>query len=163
MDDAPSIKDINELLSYLDSSSYNTEVTNDNVEAAAKFSVDSIVDSENNLRVAEMEKLIKRLIPYSKSSQGSTSQIAHERGKLMAMIPSPIICNHGSWRLFFTTAPSDLYDSRFYDVVNSPISESSVESWGSCHIKVSLLLITYSFILLDHIPHFTDSQFSGCR
>ena len=148
MDDAPSIKDINELLSYLESSSYGTEDSNDKVEATVKSTADSPVDSENYQRVAEMEKLIKRLIPYSKSLQGSTSQIAYERGKLMAMIPSPIICNHGSWRLFFTTAPSDLYDSRFYDVVNSPINESSVESWGSRHIKVSSQLITYSLFYM---------------
>ena len=57
----------------------------------------------------------------------------------MAMLPSPIICNYGSWRLFFTTAPADLYESRFYDVVGSPISDSSIESWGARHIKVTLL------------------------
>ena len=62
MDDAPSIKDINELLSYLDSSSYSTEVTNDNVEAAAKFSVDSIVDSENNGKVNKMNNSVFQII-----------------------------------------------------------------------------------------------------
>lgn len=48
----------------------------------------------------------------------------------MAMIPSPIICNYGSWRLFFTTAPADLYDSQISDVVGSPITQSSIDSWG---------------------------------
>ena len=60
MDDAPSIKDINELLSYLESSSYGTEDSNDKVEAAVKATADSIVDSENYQQVAEMEKVNKK-------------------------------------------------------------------------------------------------------
>lgn len=160
-DDAPNIKDINELLSYLDSTRNSSDVTNDNVGSAVNSTIDPMVTFEDNNRVIEMEKLIKRLIPYSKSLQGSTSHIAYERAKLMAMIPSPIICNHGSWRLFFTTAPADLYDSRFYDVVNSPISESSLESWSVRHTKVILLSITFLRLLFDDIYHYSDSQFSG--
>lgn len=137
-DDTPNIKDINELLSYLDVTK-NTEVNNDNVGAADHLIADPVGNSEAINRATEMEKLIKRLIPYSNALQGTTSQIAYERGKLMAMLPSPIICNYGSWRLFFTTAPADLYESRFYDVVGSPISDSSIESWGARHIKVTLL------------------------
>ena len=32
--------------------------------------------------------------------------------------------------LLFTTAPANLYDSRFHDVVGSPITQSSIDSWG---------------------------------
>ena len=94
IDESSNIKDINELLSYLDVSHVNgTEGEN--------VMVDPFRNGESISRVNEIEKLSKRLIPYSKSLQGSTSQIAYERGKLMAMIPSPIICNYGSWFIIY--------------------------------------------------------------
>ena len=57
----------------------------------------------------------------------------------MAMIPSPIINKLGLWRLFFTVAPADLYDCRFFEVVQSQINDSSPEYWDSRLIKVIIL------------------------
>ena len=107
IDASPNIKDINELLLYLDASNTASDVHTDNDVLHENLSVDPSRTAESNNRVTEMEKLIKRLIPYSKSLQGSTSQIAYERRKLMAMIPSLIICNYDSWRLFYTAAPAE--------------------------------------------------------
>ena len=76
-----------------------------------------------------MQQLMRRLIPYSQSLQGSVSHICHERNKLMAMIPSPIINNLGMWRLFFAVAPADMFDNIFYEVVQSPIFDNTIESW----------------------------------
>ena len=74
----------------------------------------------------------------------------------MAMIPSPIICNYGSWRSFFTTAPADLYESRFFDVVASPITNSSIDSWAIRDEKVCffvqalrVLCITLLFLTMS--------------
>ena len=55
------------------------------------YTVGSTLVSSNKVHELEMQKLIKRLIPYSLSLQGSISYIAFERAKLMAMISSPII------------------------------------------------------------------------
>lgn len=130
MDESPNIKDVNELLSYLDTSNNGDEVLTNLNGVTHSLSSDPLRNAESRNRVAEMEKLIKKLIPYSQSLQGSSSQIVYERGKLMAMISTPIICNYGTWRLFFTKAPADLYESRLYDVVSSRITGSSIESWG---------------------------------
>lgn len=119
---APTIKEINELLAYLD---VNDQQRNDISEhiGVSETSTDQCSNEK------QMQKLIQRLVPYSNSLQGTISHIAYERAKLMAMIPSPIIRHTGSWRLFFTVAPADLYDSRFYEVVGSPIIDSSMTSW----------------------------------
>lgn len=132
----PTIKDINELLSFLENSDAVRTSELPNVINITDGSYVSNINPEVNIRYSEIEKLIKRIIPYSKSLLGSMTHIAYERGKLMAMIPSSIILNDGSWRLFLTNAPADLYESRFYDVVESPIIESSVESWSARFNKV---------------------------
>ena len=156
IDASPNIKDINELLSYLDVSNTGGDVRNGNDVLHENLNVEPSSNGESTNRVTEMEKLIKRLIPYSKSLQGSTSQIAYERGKLMAMIPSPIICNYGSWRLFFTTAPADLYESRFFDVVASPITNSSIDSWALREEKVcvfcsSTTCFVFNFTFFNYV------------
>lgn len=121
LDEAPSISDMNNLLQYLnpDISSLPQTIRHGNVE----FSANNKHDEK------EMQKLIRRLVPYSQSLQGSAPHIAFERTKLMAMIPSPVINKHGLWRLFFTVAPADLYESRFFEVVFCPITDSRVETW----------------------------------
>jgi hypothetical protein len=70
-----------------------------------------------------MQKLVKRLVSYSKSLQVTAPHIAYERSKL--------ISDGGDWRYFFTTAPADLYDNRLYDVVQSPYSLLSYKSAGA--------------------------------
>ena len=156
-DISPKVKDINDLLSYLN----NDVVVSD-------VGISSIINNHDDLltvapyiqtelRISEIEKLIKRLVPYSKSLQGTMSHIQYERGKLMAMIPSPIITNNGSWRLFFTNAPSDVYESRFFDIVTTPITDSSVESWNSRKEKVCLLFM-FIFLVVSNFSHqFADS------
>ena len=137
-DNPPKIKDVNELLKYLgeDAVSNDTgisDILNNRIGNCGEESL-----SQTEFRISEIEKLIKRLVPYSKNLQGSMSHILYERGKLMAMIPSPIITNNGNWRLFFTNAPSDLFESRFYDVVATPICDGSLVSWNLRQQKVSL-------------------------
>ena len=125
----PNISDMNNLLLYLDKSSQSGHQISPTNEIPANNLVqgDNILINKHDEK--EMQNLIKRLIPYSQSLQGSVTHIAYERIKLMAMIPSPIINNIGMWRLFFTVAPADLYENRFYELVQSPIMESCVESW----------------------------------
>ena len=41
--------------------------------------------------------------------------------------------------IIFTVAPADLYDSRFFEVVQSHIKDSSPEYWDSRVIKVIIL------------------------
>jgi hypothetical protein len=124
-EEPPNISDINDLLSYLGKPVNQDDLTSDKVS----FSQRTAESTENLCNEREMVKLIKRLIPYSKSLQGSAPHIAYERAKLMAMIPSPIISKEGLWRLFFTVAPADLFENRFYEVVQSPITDISLDSW----------------------------------
>ena len=93
----PNISDINKLLNYLEESissavdSYgSTNVISDASTNALPFKHDE----------REMQKLTKRLIPYSQSLQDTATHISYERTKLMAMIPSPIINKLGLWRVF---------------------------------------------------------------
>lgn len=125
----PNICDINHLLAYLE----DTVVNDYNVPAlklgrSSETSTDGL--SNNQYDEREMLKLIKRLIPYSQSLQGTVTHIMYERAKLMAMIPSPIINRVGLWRLFFTVAPADLYECRFFEVVQAPISDFTTAFWN---------------------------------
>ena len=124
LEQTPNISDMNNLLQYLTppNSGFSTGYGNDSC-----YSPSSLDFTKHNEK--EMQKLVRRLIPYSQSLQGSAPHIAYERTKLMAMIPSPIINKFGSWRLFFTVAPPDLYESRFFEVVHSPVIDSSNISW----------------------------------
>ena len=126
----PNISDINNLLSYLVDTSESIQLNCKNVgpDYINKVLKDNPIGNKHDEK--EMQKLIRRLIPYSQSLQGSVTHISHERNKLMAMIPSPIINNLGMWRLFFTVAPAGMFENRFYEVVQSPICDNSVESWG---------------------------------
>lgn len=137
LEEAPSISDMNNLLHYLNpaTSSDLRSVSSGNVKISANNKHDE----------QEMQRLIRRLVPYSQSLQGTAPHIAHERTKLMAMIPSPIINKFGLWRLFFTVAPADLYESRFFEVVYSPITDSTAEFWAERSEKVrSFNLFLYS-------------------
>ena len=97
---------------------------------SSNVSSDTVMNSSmHKYDEKEMQKLIKRLIPYSQSLQGTATHIAYERTKLMTMIPSPIINKLGLWRLYFTVAPADLYESRFFELVQSQITDHSIEFW----------------------------------
>ena len=94
LEQTPNISDMNNLLHYLTppNSGFSTGYGNDSC-----YSSSSLDYTKHNEK--EMQKLVRRLIPYSQSLQGSAPHIAYERTKLMAMIPSPIINKFGSWRL----------------------------------------------------------------
>ena len=153
----PNISDINNLLSYLVDTSESSQLNCNNVgpDYINKVLKDNPIG--NNHDEKEMQKLIRRLIPYSQSLQGSVTHISHERNKLMAMIPSPIINNLGMWRLFFTVAPADMFENRFYEVVQSPICDNSVESWGLRTEKVITFFYYFfrkGFFLLNNLISF---------
>jgi hypothetical protein len=125
----PNIGDINNLLGYLVHTSEISEPNSHNIGSDSVNEVLNLNPSGNKYDEKEMQKLMRRLIPYSQSLQGSVTHICHERNKLMAMIPSPVINNLGMWRLFFTVAPADMFENRFYEVVQSPIFDNTIESW----------------------------------
>lgn len=134
---APTVGEIIKLISYLEETE-NTSIDTENINITmTQNNFQNIVDNDINTRnieninnEKEMQKLMQRLIPYAKSLQGTAPHIAHERSKLMAMIPSPIINDHGVWRYFFTTAPADLYENRLYEVIQSPITDDNISSWN---------------------------------
>jgi hypothetical protein len=134
-EEPPNISDINQLLSYLGGPINQGVVSGDNESTTQQPISTESTDANYNER--EMQKLINRLIPYSKSLQGTAPHIAYERAKLMAMIPSPIISKLGLWRLFFTVAPADLFENRFYEVVQSPITDNTPASWQERVNKVT--------------------------
>ena len=87
IEQAPSISDMNNLLHYLDPAIVSPSiVVSENIGNVLGYNK----HDEN-----EMQKLIRRLVPYSQSLQGTAPHIAYERTKLMAMIPSHIINKHG--------------------------------------------------------------------
>jgi hypothetical protein len=132
----PTINDIKKLLSYLEATDVgdlNQPLLNRNMRergvpiAEYNENTSSTTAAQND---KDIQKLIKRLVPYSKSLQGTAPHIAYERTKLMAMISSQIISDLGNWRYFFTTAPADLYDNRLYEVVQSSITDNSSDAWN---------------------------------
>jgi hypothetical protein len=149
-DSLPSISDINNLLNYLDGSSVSSpSVIDNNIQPMSNSTTPHNVSDgfscpeslSNKFDEREMQKLIKRLIPYSQSLQGTSIHISHERIKLLAMIPSPIINKYGNWRLFFTLAPADLHENRFYELVQCPVVDNSEESWNDRTKKVCIFLM----------------------
>ena len=153
----PNVKDINDLLNYLEDnvSRADLEILSSIDRSPSSTIPNFSTDSLN--RTAEIEKLIKRLVPYSKNLQGSITHITYERSKLMAMIPSPIILNSGTWRLFFTNAPADLYENRFFEVVCSPITDSNPQAWLLRRNNVSYCINIHIFFGIYLI------KFSYCR
>ena len=133
LEEVPNISDINNLLNYLEESLVSAQETLKSSNVSSDTAMNKLSDKYDE---REMQKLIKRLIPYSQSLQGTATHIAYERTKLMAMIPSPIINKLGLWRLFFTVAPADLYESRFFELVQSQITDHSIEFWDSRVNKV---------------------------
>lgn len=145
VDEPPTISDVKNLLSILRESVSNG-CENIDVRNVCSAAVTSSIVPKFEER--EMQKMIKRLIPYSQSLQGTATHISYERAKLMAMIPSPIINKLGCWRLFFTMAPADMYESRFYEIVNGAITDACFLSWNGRIEKVVLLLIIFYFLFL---------------
>lgn len=141
IDQPPTISDVRNMLDILQQS------------VSAGHDVGNVMRTEvaestlNKYDEFEMQKMIRRLIPYSQSLQGTATHISYERAKLMAMIPSPIINNKGLWRLFFTVAPADLYESRFFEIVESLITDHNTAFWDERIEKVltSFGLIIYVF------------------
>ena len=135
---APSIGEINSLLEYL----------------RIPPSISGSGTSAQIHDEREMQQLIKRLIPYSQSLQGTPTHIAYERVKLMAMIPSPIINKIGAWRLFLTLSPADKYENRLFELVLSTVTDDSQDAWQSRTEKV------FPYFLFSFFPFFLFSFFS---
>jgi hypothetical protein len=135
----PTVGDINNLRQYLDSTN-NINVSGKNLTVSQ--SITSNDGYEKNIGTPkidekEMLKLIHRLVPYSKSLQGTALHIAFERSKLMAMLPSPIMKKSGNCRWFLTMAPSDRYENRTIEVIQDSIVDDSVLSWDQRTNKVN--------------------------
>lgn len=88
-----------------------------------------------------IKKLIKRLVPYSSGLQGTKMHIMHERAKLMAMLPSPVITNENAWRYFITFAPADVYDPRLYDITIDEKLTDKEPQWPERQQKVQFFFL----------------------
>jgi hypothetical protein len=125
-DKLPTVRDINNLLVHLKNTNESGQPEVNNRE--------KIVSPQSNEH--EMQKLIQRLVPYSRSLQGTAPHIAFERTKLMAMIPSPIMKKIGSCRWFLTMAPSDKYENRTTEVIQDAIIDDSFSAWEQRTLQV---------------------------
>jgi hypothetical protein len=128
-DKLPTVRDINNLLVYLNNTNESGQPISNNVNNREKISLPLSNDNE-------MQKLIQRLVPYSRSLQGTAPHIAFERTKLMAMIPSPIMKKIGSCRWFLTMAPSDKYENRTIEVIQDAIIDDSSTAWERRTLQV---------------------------
>lgn len=113
IDLAPTVGEINEVIDFFQRNNSQT--------------IDNIIDDDSTPEA--IRKLINRLVPYSKSLQGTKMHIMHERAKLMAMLPSPLITTDNTWRYFITFAPADVYDPRLYDITIDERMNQVVPSW----------------------------------
>ena len=110
----PIVGDINNLLLYLNScnvamdSAHNKNVSEGHTHNVVDRTIKTVPISNEK----ETQRLIQRLVPYCQSLSGTALHIAHERTKLMAMIPLPIIKKIGSCRWLLIMAPSDKYENR---------------------------------------------------
>ena len=135
----PTVGDINNLRHYLDSTN-NINVSEKNITESENIAINDGYDKINGtpkFDEKEILKLIQRLVPYSKSLQGTALHIAFERSKLMAMLPSPIMKKNGNCRWFLTMAPSDRYENRTIEVIQDNIIDDSVFSWDQRTNKVN--------------------------
>jgi hypothetical protein len=123
VDSEPIVAEIETLLSYLE----NNNVL-ENVIDREGGSPDVERLSRDEIIQDQMEKLMKRLIPYSKYLQGTPMQILHEKAKLMALLPSPIVAKDGTWRWFSTLAPADVFENRLFEIL-AEVSENDGYDW----------------------------------
>lgn len=138
---APTIGDINSLLLYLNKTHDGTDSENlierSDEQRPAVDVQHSAISASTKCYEQEMQRLIQRLVPYSQSLQGTAPHIAHERTKLMAMLPSPIMKRNGSCRWFLTMAPSDKYENRTIEVIQDAIIDDSTVAWEQRTLKVT--------------------------
>jgi hypothetical protein len=137
----PKVGDINNLLLYLNSTNEVTDSEQDSNSTEVQRLSNTVKQSNMNplprSNEKEMQKLIQRLVPYSVSLQGTAPHIAHERTKLMAMLPSPIMKNSGSCRCLLTMAPSDKYENRTIEVIQDAIVDDSLSAWEQRTLQVN--------------------------
>ena len=99
-----------------------------------------ILQMTNKMMDDKIRLLTKRLVPFAGAIPGSTSFFELHRKKLLAMLTSNTITQHGIWRWFVTFAPADVYESRLYDVITTPPIELNNLRINSA-IREKLLLI----------------------
>lgn len=131
-ENAPTVEEVNELLGYL--KCYTLGETS--VKNVQNTETDETLTPEELIR-RKMQKLMNRLIPYSKYLQGTPMQILHEKAKLMALLPSPIIAKEGTWRWFSTFAPADLYENRLFEILSEIENPEDYKGRESSALKLT--------------------------
>jgi len=63
----------------------------------------------------QFKDMLDRIIPYSKTLNGTSMQKKWARKCNHALFSSPLVKAHGSARWFLTMAPADLYETRFFE------------------------------------------------
>lgn len=124
----PTVGEVNKLLQYLGTP---TEIHTKSAQSQCSTPHDT----------KALQKLISRLVPYSKNISGTEMGIRYEKRDLLALIPSPVINADGFWRFFITFAPADVYDSLLYEILCKTDNENW--TWSERRLKVSTVCTVY--------------------
>ena len=135
----PTVGEVSRLLNYLGSPDSNLGQSDIQQNNQLRYTTQDTVD---------IQKLVSRLVPYSKNIPGTEMSIRYERKNLMALIPSPVINADGYWRWFITFAPADLYESRLYEIACKEYNENY--TWKERQTKVSKHLRTETNHVSQH-------------
>jgi len=84
------------------------------------LTVKDVVETLEKDSGENLQKLMKRLVPFAKTMPGTPIHIARERNHLYAMMASTNVTDEGCMSVFGTHAPCDRFNPEFYDIVTPP-------------------------------------------
>jgi len=72
--------------------------------------------TDKYLTDAQINKYLKRMVPYSSGLKGTSLHMAKEKNKLLSLVGTPLLKIDGTWRWFITFAQADVYEPRLHEI-----------------------------------------------
>jgi hypothetical protein len=85
--------------------------------------------ADKYLTDAQINKYLKRMVPYSSGLKGTSLHMAKEKNKLLSLVGSPLLKIDGTWRWFITFAQADVYEPRLYEICLEDNSGQVNHNW----------------------------------
>ena len=85
--------------------------------------------TEKYLSDAQINKYLKRMVPFSSGLKGTSLHMAKEQRGLISLVGSPLLKINGTWRWFITMAQADVYEPRLYEICLEGNSGQENHNW----------------------------------
>ena len=102
------------------------DATLDNLHLPETINIGEVKDTVDHLHSdavtdkyltdAQINKFLKRMVPYSSGLKGTSLLMAKEKNKLLSLVGSPLLKIDGTSRWFITMAQADVYEPRLYEI-----------------------------------------------